>query len=149
MLLREEYRWARDLGEPDPNANVADRCTTRGLFYRPDLDGYARAQDAEFVFSGLRSARNFFVCGRTIVDLAKQPIAITITVNGIQVQTTTLTAGRGMNVGIVDPILLQGLPNFFQVTAHFVDQQGQRLGDANAALIVTNIVIDDQMVREL
>ncbi len=149
MLLREEYRWARDLGEPDPNADVADRCSAHGLVYRPDLNGYAMSQNAEFVFTGLCSARNLYVCGHTTIDLAKQPIAITITVNGIQTQTATLTTGRSVNVGIVDPILLQGLSNHFRVTAHFVNAQGQHLGDANAALFITNIVIDDQMVSDL
>jgi GT2 family glycosyltransferase len=149
MLLREEYRWARDLGEPDSNAGVADRCTAQGLVYMPGLNGYAMSQDAEFAFTGLCSARNFYICGRSTVDLAKQPIAITITVNGIQTQTATLTTGRGVNVGIIDPILLQGVPNHFQVKAHFVEQHGQRLGDANAALVVTHIVIDDQVVSDL
>jgi GT2 family glycosyltransferase len=149
LLLREEYRWARDLGEPDPNADVADRCTAHGLVYMPGLNGYSMAQDAEFAFTGLCSARNFYVCGRTTVDLAKQPIAITITVNGIQVQTITLTVGRSVNVGIFDPILLQGLTNHFQVAAHFVDAQGQLLGDANAALVVTHIVVDEQVVSDL
>ena len=148
MLLREEYRWARDLGEPDPNAAVAGRCTTRGLAYRHELDGYAMAQDSDFAFSGLCSVRNFFVCGRTTVDLAKQPIAITIAVNGIQTQTVTLTTGRSVNVGIVEPILLQGLPNFFQVMAHFVDQHNQPLQDASAALVITHVVVDEQMVRQ-
>ncbi len=149
MLLREEYCWARDLGEPDPNANVADRCTAHDLVYRQDQNGYGMAQNAEFAFTGLCSARNFYVCGRTTVDLAKRPIAITITVNSIQTQTVMLTTGRSVNVGIIDPILLQGLTNHFRVAAHFVDQQGQHLGDANAALVVTNIVIDDQMVSDL
>jgi GT2 family glycosyltransferase len=149
MLLREEYRWARDLGEPDPNAGVADRCTAHGLVYMPARNGYAMSQNAEFAVTGLCSARNFYVCGRTTVDLAKQPMAITITVNGIQVQTVTLTVGRRLNVGIIYPVLLQGLSNYFRVTAHFVDTQGQHMGDANVAIVVTHIVIDDQMVRDL
>ena len=98
---------------------------------------------------GLLSVRNFYVYGHATVDIAKQPVAITISVNGIQTQTATLTTGRNINVGIIDPILLQGVPNHFQVTAHFVNQQGQLLGDANAAIVVTHIVIDDQMVSDL
>ncbi len=93
--------------------------------------------------------RNFYVCGYANVDFAKQPVAITISVNGIQTQTATLTTGRSINVGIIDPILLQGVPNHFQVTAHFVDLQGQHLGDASAAIVVTHIVIDDHMVSDL
>lgn len=114
----------------------------------PGLNGYAMSQNAEFAFSGLCSAQNFYGCGRTTVDLAKQPIVITISVNGIQTQTVTLTTGRRLNVGITDPILLQGLSNHFQVAVHFVDQQDQQLADANAALIVTNMVIDDQLVSD-
>lgn len=149
MLLREEYRWARDLGEPDPNADVAERCTTRGLVYTHDLDGYAMAHDAEFAFTGLCSVRNFFVCGRTTVDLAKQPISITISVNNVQTQTVMLTSGRRVDVGIIDPLLLQVVRNYFQVKAHFVDQQGQHLGDASASIVVTHIVVDDQVVSDL
>jgi hypothetical protein len=100
----------------------------RGLVYNHALNGYALAQDAEFAFTGLCSVRNFFVCGRATVDLAKQPIAITITVNGIQTQTATLTTGRSVNVGIIDPLLLQGVPNHFQVKAHFVEPAGPAAG---------------------
>lgn len=149
MLLREEYRWTRDLGEADPNADLTQRCCTSGLYFRPDLNGYAIEQDAEFAFTALCSARNFFVCGHATVDLAAQPIAFTITVNGIQVQTVTLITGRRVNVGIIDPILLQGLPNYFRMTSHFVDQNGQQLGNASVAVVVTHIVIDDQIVSEL
>jgi GT2 family glycosyltransferase len=148
MLLREEYRWARDLGEPDLNADIADRCKAHGVAYRPDLNGFTIAQNAELVFIGLRSTRNFYVSGRTTVDLAKHPISITITVNGIQVQTVVLTTGRSVNVGVIDPILLQGLPNCFRVTAHFVDAQGRPEGDASAALLITHIVIDERVVSK-
>jgi GT2 family glycosyltransferase len=149
MLLRQEYRWARDLGDAGPPVDVAGQCTARGLVYNHVLNGFALTKDASFAFSGLCSVRNFYVCGHASVDLAKQPVAITISVNGIQTQTAKLTTGRSVNVGIIDPLLLQGVPNHFQVTAHFVNQQGQLLGDANAAIVVTHIVIDDQMVNDL
>ncbi|MGE3433334.1 MAG: glycosyltransferase family 2 protein [Ramlibacter sp.] len=149
MLLRQEYRWARILGDADPRPAAAGQCTASGLVYRHGLNGYALTQGASFAFSGLRSVRNFYVCGYATVDFARQPVAITISVNGIQAQTTTLTTGRSINVGIIDPILLQGAPNHFQVTAHFVGRRGQLLGDANAALVVTHIVIDDQGVSTI
>jgi cellulose synthase/poly-beta-1,6-N-acetylglucosamine synthase-like glycosyltransferase len=148
MLLREEYRWARDLGEADPNADIADRCSSRGLRYTPSLDGYAMGQNVEFALAGLCSARNFYVCGRTLTDLSKQPVAITITVNGIQVQVCKLTTGRQVNVGIIDPILLHGVNNCFRVEAHFVDAQGQRIGDASTAIVITHLVVDDRRVSE-
>lgn len=128
---------------------MEDQCTARGLVYNSGLDGYASTQDASFAFSGLCSVRNFCICGRATVDLAKQPVAITISVNGIQTQTATLTTGRSVNVGIIAPLLLQGVPNHFQVTAHFVDPQCQHLGDSSAAIVITHIVVDDQMVSDL
>ena len=149
MLLREEIHWARGLGEPDPNVDVAKRCTAHGLSYMLNMNGYAMTPNTEFSFSGLCSARNFYLCGRTTVEQAKQPIVITITVNGIQAQTVTLTTGRNVNVGIIDPILLQGLANYFRVESHFVDEQGQSLGDASAAIFITYIIIDDQIVSAL
>ena len=149
MLLREEIHWARGLGEPNPNLDVAKRCTAQGLSYMPNMNGYAMTPNTEFSFSGLCSARNFYLCGLTTVEQAKQPIVITITVNGIQTQTVTLTTGRNVNVGIVDPILLQGLTNYFRVESHFVDEQGQSLGDASAAIFITYIIIDDQIVGDL
>jgi hypothetical protein len=115
----------------------------------PNMNGYAMTPNTEFSFSGLYSARNFYLCGRTTVEQAKQPIVITITVNGIQAQTVTLTTGRNVNVGIIDPILLQGLANYFRVESHFVDEQGQSLGDASAAIFITYIIIDDQIVSDL
>jgi hypothetical protein len=149
MLLREEIHWARDLGEPDPNLDVDKRCTAHGLSYMPNMNGYAMTPNTEFSFSGLCSARNFYLCGRTTVEQAKQPIVITITVNNIQVKTVTLTTGRNVNVGIIDPLLLQGLTNYFRVESHFVDEQGQSLGDASATIFITYIIIDDQIVSAL
>jgi hypothetical protein len=35
------------------------------------------------------------------------------------------------------------------VAAHFVDAQGRQLGDANAAIVVTHIVVDEQIVSHL
>jgi hypothetical protein len=52
-------------------------------------------------------------------------------------------------VGVIDPILLQGLTNYFRMESHFVDEQGQSLGDASAAIVITHIVIDDQIVSDL
>jgi hypothetical protein len=33
--------------------------------------------------------------------------------------------------------------------SHFVDEQGQSLGDASAAIFITYIIIDDQIVSAL
>ena len=35
---------------------------------------------------------------------------------------------------------VQGLTNYFRVESHFVDEQGQSLGDASAAIFITYIL---------
>jgi len=148
MLLREEYRWARDLGEADPNADLANRCFVYGLRYIADLNGYAIWKSAEFVVSGLCSARNFYVSGITVSDFSKGSIAIIISVNGIQEQTFKLTDERSFYVGIIDPILLRGLVNNFRVAAQFLDSQGMKIGDASTSIVIHHIVIDDRIVKD-
>ena len=146
MLQRQEHRWARQLDGADPNANIADRCGASGLLFVPALDGYTMGPSAEWGVTGLCSARNFYVCGHTVVDLAVHPIAIVISVNGIQSQVVTLTQGRSVNVGIINPLVLPGISNYFKVEAYFVEPGGACLGDAAAAIVITHIVIDDQSV---
>ena len=75
-----------------------------------------------------------------------QAIAITISVNGIQQQTFTLGDAPNFNVGIIDPIVLPGLANSFNVSFRFVSAQGQDLGDASKAVVLTQLVLDDGVV---
>ena len=100
----------------------------------------------ELCVQGLSSARNFYVCGHKMRPPPAQTIAITISVNGLQEQTFTLGAEPNFNVGIIDPILLPGLANCFKVSFRFVNAQGQELGDASKAVVVTQLVLDDQVV---
>ena len=58
----------------------------------------------------------------------------------------TLGDAPNFNVGIIDPIVLPGLANCFQVTFRFVSAQGQELGDASKAVVVTQLVLDDGVV---
>ena len=159
MLLREEYRWARDLDGADPNANLAGRWRVTGLqphwavtASHPFVTASAARQSMgttpalELSVQGLSSARNFYVCGHKLGQPPAQAIAITISVNGIQQQTTTLGDAPNFNVGIIDPIVLPGLANCFKVTFRFVSAQGQDLGDASKAVVVTQLVLDDGVV---
>ena len=66
----------------------------------------------------------------------------------IQHQSFRVTNERNVNVGIFYPVLLPGATNVFRVTAKFVDDAGDPLGDASTALLVTHFVIDDKVVRE-
>lgn len=148
MLLRDEYRWARNLGDSNPNADIADRLTVQGLRYIQNVGGYAMARSAVFLVTGLYSTRNFYVCGHMVTKQLKRPIAITISVNGIQEQIFKLNNDGNFNVGIIDPILLQGLINEFKVEAHFINSQGIKIGDAKTYIIITHIVIDDRMINK-
>ena len=94
----------------------------------------------------MRSARNFYVCGHKMGQPLAQAIAITISVNGIQQQTTTLGDAPNFNVGIIDPLVLPGLANCFKVSFRFVSAQGQDLGDASKAVVLTQLVLDDGVV---
>ena len=42
--------------------------------------------------------------------------------------------------------MLPGLANCFKVTFRFVSAQGQDLGDASKAVVVTQLVLDDGVV---
>jgi GT2 family glycosyltransferase len=62
MLLRQEYRWARDLDETDPNVEIVDRCSSKGLLFVPNLNGYTLKESVEFTFENVCSVRNFYIC---------------------------------------------------------------------------------------
>ena len=66
----------------------------------------------------------------------------------IQHQSFRVTNERNVNVGIFYPVLLPGATNVFRVTANFVSDTDQLVGDARAALLVTHFVINDKVVLE-
>jgi GT2 family glycosyltransferase len=135
MLQRQEQRWARELDGADPNANLAAR---QSMGTTPPL---------ELSVQGLSSTRNFYVCGYKAGQPPAQAIAITISVNSIQQQTFTLGAEPNFNVGIINPLVLPGVANCFKVTFRFVDAAGQQQGDASKAVVVTQLVLDDQILK--
>ena len=61
-------------------------------------------------------------------------------------QTFALGDAPNFNVSIIDPIVLPGLANCFKVTFRFVSAQGQDLGDASKAVVMTQPVLDDGVV---
>lgn len=145
-----EHYWQRTLDGVEPNAGVGDHVLARGLRFVEPLSAYVFKDGVTFEIDGLLSARNFYVCGRIVQDFEPRQLAITLTVNRIQKQTFTLGGdGRNFNVGIIDPILLQGVPNKFEVSVHQLDTSGQPTNEVPQALILTHIVVDDQVVRQL
>jgi hypothetical protein len=43
--------------------------------------------------------------------------------------------------------VLPGVANCFKVTFRFVDADGQQQGDASKAVVVTQLVLDDQILK--
>ena len=148
MLLREEFRWSRELDEADPNAGVGQRCRVRGLRYDTGLRGWRIEGDLELVVPGLKSARNFFVCGRRLGPTVALALAVTISVDGLHEKTILLVSQeRNLNLGLIDPLLLSGLDARFCLAFHWQDEAGRRLGDARDAVLITHFVVDDQVVE--
>lgn len=136
MLQREASSWAKSLGGTNPktdlNTDLASRVTTRGLRYSSQYHAHLLENSAEFVVAGLRYACNFYVCGRRIDDLSRS-IMLTISVNGLQTLNIPLEAGRNVNVGIIEPLLLPNTVNYFRV-------------ETNGVIVLTHIVLDDRAV---
>jgi GT2 family glycosyltransferase len=149
MLLREEFRWARDLGQADPNAVLPRQCRASGGLRRlPQSHTWLLEGAAEFSWPDLRSARNFCVCGRVPEAVAPGDLEVTISVNGIHEQVFALGPGRQVNVVMVDPLLLQGVVNRFVVRVHWSVDARPRVGESQATLIITQLVVDDRVVLD-
>lgn len=131
MLLREECRWQRMLDHTEPNAGMTTRHSTSG----PAKERVARLQ-----VKGLRSARNFYVCGHRAQALASPGrVELTIRVNGIQQKTFTLGPGAHFNLGLINPLVLPDVDNEFCVTV--------KTTGAARAVVITHFVLDDQTME--
>lgn len=148
VLLREEFRWARQLDSIEPNANIGQRCTSTGLRYEDRRRWYRPFGTFDIVIAELRSARNFYICGIVTGPASACPagIGITLKVNDTQQQYFAIQDSRNFNVGIIDPILRsQGL-NRFTIQMRKLDRDGQLSDDASDFIAITHIVVDDYKV---
>lgn len=142
ILLHEECRWQRLLDHTNPNFGV------RSLWHRiSDAPEFL----AELHVEGLRSARNFFVCGYKSSETNLQEIAssyvVTVTVNGIQQKTFVLDRENSFNLGLINPLVLPGIVNVFRVSMCLVNLAGDK-SDACTSnpLVVTHLVLDDEEI---
>ena len=118
------------------------------LRYDAGLRGWRIDSEAELVVPGLKSARNFFVCGRRLGPAVALALAVTISVDGLHDKTIVLEPQqRNLNLGLVDPLLLPGLDARFCLDFHWQDEAGRRVGDARDAVLITHFVVDDQLVQ--
>ncbi|OYU32028.1 MAG: hypothetical protein CFE39_05540 [Comamonadaceae bacterium PBBC2] len=135
VLQQEECYWARTLDGEDVNAGLPDRCRVLGLPWSEAVGGYVLERTAELRVEGLRSARNIFVCGRTLGrSSGKEALSITLSANGMQHKTCVVHAGASFNLGIVAPVVLLGVVNQFTVST-------------TAPALVSHFVVDDQAIN--
>ena len=132
MLRREELFWASKLDDADPRVDLTRQVRSHGLRYSPEHGAHLLENSAEFVVQGLHYTHNFYICGRRIDDLT-QPMALTISVNGLQTVKIPLKAERNVNVGLTALLHLSEIANNFYV-------------GTNGVLLLTRLVIDDRVV---
>jgi hypothetical protein len=145
MLRREEGHWARVLDNTEPHADNSQSLSAYGLRYSPSHHGYLLSPSAELIFTGLKYARNLYVCGHRIDDLSL-PLIVTIHVNDVHKKTVIIEAERHINVGIINPILLPGIANCFRIEVSFENMHELRHKPAYESIVLTHVVVDDQVL---
>lgn len=114
-LQRHEHRWALELDGIDLNAGLALR-PLHGLQWHPAAKAWALQGEAAWAVPDARSLRDFHVCGRLYPGVQTEGLEITLCANGVHEQTFPLAgpesnpAARHVNVGLVNPLVLPGLP---------------------------------------
>ena len=148
-LRREQAQWARTLGEPDPNADVAQRCTAQGLTFDAALQAYRIGTKAELVVSGLDSGRSIAVGGRLLRDVAPGTVMLTVDVNGLHRRNWSLGPQREFFLELARPLLLPGINNRFTIDVHTGAAAGHLDAVASGSVALTHVVIDGHEVRQL
>lgn len=149
-LQSMEHYWRRTLDGVDPNLGVELKVRSSGTRYIDSVSGYVLANVVRFEVEDLSSARNFYVCGRILRDFDPAQITISLTVNNIQTHAVRLGEdGWNFNVGIIDPIFLNGVTNVVEMSVGMVNGVGFPEQSCHQALLLTHIVIDDKVIKNL
>jgi GT2 family glycosyltransferase len=153
-LQRHEHRWALELDGVDLNAGLTVR-PLHGLQWHPAGQAWALQGEAAWAVQGVRSLRDFHVCGRLAPGVQAEDLEITLCGNGVHEQTFPLAgppanpAARHVNVGLVNPLVLPGLPiNTFTARVTRADPSvppAQRPA-VQGAVWVTHLVVDGKGV---
>ena len=147
-MQQEEGFWARKLDGAALAVKPPLRCSTRGFIFSEADGGYCLDETAEFSVSGVDSLRDFFVCGRKLSAVDAPAIVISISVNEIQLKRFVLSADPNVNVGIVKPLVLPGIVNIFKISAQFNSGKDvERKGGAGKLILVTHLIVDDQIIE--
>jgi GT2 family glycosyltransferase len=131
MIVREQAEWSRRLQESPDSVSRPVEVKWWGLSFDTNLGQYVLGEEDEFVVR-VNHASNFYICG-AVKDVSELQVKIEINVNDIQIVTATLDRRKPVNTGIVGPLILPGMENFFRVRA-------------TGPLILTHIVINHQRI---
>jgi GT2 family glycosyltransferase len=145
-LLREEARWDRDLGVVSKGNNWLNQIKISGIKEVPQLRTYLADSEIQLFIDQIKTARNFYVCGRLIEDFDPTSIAIDLSVNGSQQKTFQLNDGHVINAGIINPLIFSGSQNYFKVEIYFIDPNGTKVRSASNVMLISHFVIDDEVV---
>lgn len=146
VIAREECSLSRTIALLEVGPEREFQCKALNLQHSPKDDAYSFSGHADFLFSGLCSARNFYVCGRRHFSIPQRPIFVVIELNGMQIKKTPVM-GVEINVGIIFPILSVRGENFFRV---WVEQEAVHAPSDECSankFLLTHIVIDDIIVK--
>jgi GT2 family glycosyltransferase len=143
FLLREESRWLKLIKNSPTNSIWKSHLYSAGLISIPNFSGYFFSGDFEIYIDLLKSACNFFVCGRLLDDYNPTNLEFSIVINNYQKKTFRLKGTHVVNFGIVNPLLLSTQKNVLKFSAYFINDDGTHLKPATNVLFITHVVIDD------
>ena len=147
-LQREEARWAKELSTAEVNSDWFSSVKASGLIPVPKAGGYLAKNEIEVSIEHLKTACNFYVCGRLLADFDPNLIAMTLSVNNSQTKALRLEKGHVVNVGVINPLVSPTGRNTFKFNAYFINEEGQNLGPADNTMLISHFVVDDKVVRD-
>jgi GT2 family glycosyltransferase len=147
-LQREEARWARELSTPAANSNWTSHVTAKGLRPVPQVGSYLASNEIVVSIEQLKTACNFYVCGRLLEDFDPKQIAMTLSVNNSQEKALRLDKGHVVNVGVINPLVSPTGRNTFKFNVYFINADGERVRPAANTMLISHFVVDDQVVRD-
>jgi hypothetical protein len=146
-LQREEARWAKELSSSTVSSNWSANLKTTGLAAVPQMSSYLASSEVEVCIAHLKTACNFYVCGRLLEDFDPERIAIQIQLNNSQFKVLRLEKGHVVNVGVINPLVTSTGLNRFKINVFHTDETGQLLSPAENTMLITHFVLDDQVVK--
>jgi hypothetical protein len=146
-LQREEARWAKELSFSKVSSNWSVNLKASGLAAVSQMSSYLASSEVEVCIAHLRTACNFYVCGRLLEDFDPERIALKLEVNNSQEKLLRLEKGHVVNVGVINPLVTSTGLNRFKINVFHTDETGQLLGPAENTMLITHFVVDDQVVK--